>query len=58
MDRYQTVATLTQNYLFIPAKYKDCYLVYMLTQYAGNVVIIFVTTCMNAVRYLYIQPNM
>lgn len=50
MFRYQTVSTLTQNYLFIPAKYKDCYLVYLLTHFSGNITIIFVTTCMNAVR--------
>ena len=28
--KYQTVAGLTQNYLFFPEKYKDCYLVYLL----------------------------
>lgn len=26
-----TVATLRQEYMFVPAKYKDCYLVFLLT---------------------------
>lgn len=29
--KYSTVDTLRQQYLFIPAKYKDCYLTYVLT---------------------------
>ena len=28
--KYQTVSTLVQQYLFVPAKYKDVYLVYAL----------------------------
>jgi len=48
--RYQTVSTLTQNYIFIPAKFKDCYLTYLLNEFAGNSTIIFINTCMNAVK--------
>lgn len=29
--RYSTVDTLRQQYLFVPAKYKDAYLAYVLT---------------------------
>lgn len=29
--KYKTVDTLVQNYLFIPFKHKDTYLVYLLT---------------------------
>lgn len=29
--KYQTVETLVQNYVFMPAKHKDTYLVYLLT---------------------------
>lgn len=57
-SKYQTVSTLSQNYIFIPAKYKDCYLVYILTQHAGNLVIIFVQTCMNAIRTCLILRNL
>lgn len=35
-QKYQTVKTLIQQYVFIPAKYKDCYLVYILNEYAGQ----------------------
>jgi ATP-dependent RNA helicase DDX47/RRP3 len=38
--------------MFIPAKYKECYLVYLLNELAGNTAILFVSTCMNALRYL------
>jgi ATP-dependent RNA helicase DDX47/RRP3 len=39
-----------QQYLFIPAKYKDCYLAYLLDEFKGQSVIIFVATCNNALR--------
>lgn len=29
--KYKTVDTLVQNYIFIPAKHKEVYLVYLLT---------------------------
>ena len=34
-SKYSTVETLRQQYLFVPAKYKDCYLAYVLTGAAG-----------------------
>lgn len=43
-DKYTTVDTLVQNYLFIPDKYKDCYLTFLLTEFAGNSAIIFMDT--------------
>ncbi|CAJ2512703.1 Uu.00g008220.m01.CDS01 [Anthostomella pinea] len=42
--RYQTVATLQQNYLFIPFMYKDMYLVYLVNEFAGRSTIIFTRT--------------
>jgi superfamily II DNA/RNA helicase len=42
--------TLVQQYLFIPAKYKDCYLAYLLDEFKGQTTIIFVATCNNALR--------
>lgn len=30
-SKYSTVETLRQQYLFVPAKYKDCYLTFLLT---------------------------
>lgn len=34
-SKYQTVDTLRQQYLFVPAKYKDCYLAFVLTELAS-----------------------
>jgi ATP-dependent RNA helicase DDX47/RRP3 len=44
-QKYSTVEELTQNYLFIPDKYKDCYLVYLLTEFTGKSIIIFTIQC-------------
>lgn len=49
-DKYTTVDTLVQHYLFIPEKYKDCYLVFLITEFAGNSGIIFVDTQRHAQR--------
>eukprot|EP01104_Vermistella_antarctica_P016047 TRINITY_DN5396_c0_g1_i1.p1 TRINITY_DN5396_c0_g1~~TRINITY_DN5396_c0_g1_i1.p1 ORF type:complete len:471 (+),score=92.59 TRINITY_DN5396_c0_g1_i1:139-1551(+) len=39
--KYRTVETLIQNYLFVPDKHRNCYLVFLLNEFAGNSVIIF-----------------
>ncbi|EEH44316.1 ATP-dependent rRNA helicase RRP3 [Paracoccidioides brasiliensis Pb18] len=43
-SKYQTVSTLLQTFLFIPHKYKDIYLVYLLNEFAGQSAIIFTRT--------------
>ncbi|KAI5285326.1 ribosomal RNA processing protein [Ascosphaera aggregata] len=43
-DKYQTVSTLLQYYLFIPHKYKDIYLIHILNEFAGQAVIVFTRT--------------
>ena len=43
-NKYQTVSTLLQSYLFLPHKYKDIYLVYLLTEFTGQSAIIFTRT--------------
>ena len=43
--KYKTVDSLEQNYLFRPAKYKETYLVFLLTQFTGKKIIIFTSTC-------------
>jgi ATP-dependent RNA helicase DDX47/RRP3 len=48
--KYTTVSGLVQNYIFIPAKYKETYLAYTLTQFAGNIVIIFVEKCLSSIQ--------
>jgi len=49
-NKFQTPRTLVQQYLFIPAKYKDCYLAYLLDEFKGQTSIIFAATCNNALR--------
>ena len=49
-NKYQTVATLIQNYLFLPHKHKDLYLVYLLNKFAGQSVIVFTRTVNEAQR--------
>ncbi|XP_052208647.1 DEAD-box ATP-dependent RNA helicase 10 [Diospyros lotus] len=44
-SKYSTVDTLKQQYLFVPAKHKDCYLVYILTEMSGSTSMVFTRTC-------------
>ncbi|KAJ8759270.1 hypothetical protein K2173_006790 [Erythroxylum novogranatense] len=44
-SKYSTVDTLKQQYRFLPAKYKDCYLVYILTEMSGSTSMVFTRTC-------------
>ncbi|CAO2822476.1 unnamed protein product [Amaranthus hypochondriacus] len=43
-SKYSTVDTLKQQYLFVPAKYKECYLVYILMEMSGSAMV-FTRTC-------------
>ncbi|KAI1174115.1 ATP-dependent rRNA helicase RRP3 [Nemania sp. FL0916] len=47
---HQTVSTLVQNYIFIPHKYKETYLVYLIDQFAGRSTVIFTRTIYEAHR--------
>ncbi|CAG7896003.1 unnamed protein product [Brassica rapa] len=44
-SKYSTVDTLKQQYRFVAAKYKDCYLVYILTEMPDSTSMIFTRTC-------------
>ncbi|KAK7506376.1 hypothetical protein BaRGS_00002488 [Batillaria attramentaria] len=57
-NKYQTVATLQQYYMFIPAKYKDVYLVYILNELAGNSFMVFCSTCANTQRIALMLRNL
>ncbi|XP_065066230.1 probable ATP-dependent RNA helicase DDX47 [Rhopilema esculentum] len=48
--KYTTVEKLQQSYLFIPHKFKDCYLVSILNDLAGNSFMVFCGTCNNVQR--------
>lgn len=56
--KYSTVDTLVQNYLFIPEQYKDCYLVYLLNEFAGNSTIIFASQCTTAQKLAIMLRNL
>ncbi|KAI9678781.1 MAG: ribosomal RNA processing protein [Caeruleum heppii] len=43
-NKYQTVSTLLQSYMFLPHKHKDVYLVYLLNEFAGQSAIVFTRT--------------
>jgi ATP-dependent RNA helicase DDX47/RRP3 len=43
-NKYQTVSTLLQNYLFIPLVNKDTYLVYLMNEFNGRSAIVFTRT--------------
>ena len=47
-----------QQYLFIPAKYKDCYLAHVLNEFNGQSIIIFAATCNNALRVTLLLRNL
>ncbi|XP_003384552.1 PREDICTED: probable ATP-dependent RNA helicase DDX47 isoform X1 [Amphimedon queenslandica] len=56
--KYQTVDKLQQSYIFIPSKYKDCYLVSILNEFAGNSFMVFCSTCANTQRTAVMLRNL
>ncbi|KAG7366576.1 ATP-dependent RNA helicase [Nitzschia inconspicua] len=56
--KFQTPKNLLQSYLFIPAKYKDCYLTYLINEYAGQSVLVFGATCNNVQRLALMLRNL
>ena len=57
-SKYHTVDKLLQYYMFIPAKDKESYLVYVVNELAGNAMIIFCTTCINVQRTTLMLRNL
>ncbi|KAI9005616.1 DEAD-domain-containing protein [Hyaloraphidium curvatum] len=57
-EKYTTVATLLQYYLFFPFKYKECYLAYVLNELAGQTVIVFAHTCAHAQKLALMLRNL
>merc|ERR1719318_2324796 len=56
--KYQTVEKLQQYYIFIPVKFKDVYLVYILNELAGNSFMVFCSTCANTQRVALMLRNL
>eukprot|EP00551_Chaetoceros_affinis_P007273 CAMPEP_0203672208 /NCGR_PEP_ID=MMETSP0090-20130426/7777_1 /ASSEMBLY_ACC=CAM_ASM_001088 /TAXON_ID=426623 /ORGANISM="Chaetoceros affinis, Strain CCMP159" /LENGTH=583 /DNA_ID=CAMNT_0050537475 /DNA_START=18 /DNA_END=1765 /DNA_ORIENTATION=- len=56
--KFQTPKKLLQNYLFIPAKYKDVYLTYLINDNAGKSILVFGATCNNVQRLALMLRNL
>ena len=56
--KYSTADNLIQQYVFVPAKFKDCYLTYLLNEMGGNSVIVFTTTCNTTARLAFMLRNL
>lgn len=56
--KFQTPKKLIQSYLFVPAKYKDCYLTYLINEYAGQSILVFGATCNNVQRLALMMRNL
>lgn len=56
--QFQTPKALVQQYLFMPAKWKDCYLAYLLDDLRGQSTILFVATCQQAERTTLLLRNL
>jgi ATP-dependent RNA helicase DDX47/RRP3 len=56
--KFQTPALLQQSYMFIPAKYKDCYLTYLINEHAGQSILVFGATCNNVQRLALLLRNL
>ncbi|KAH7726349.1 ATP-dependent RNA helicase DDX47 [Aphelenchoides avenae] len=57
-SKYQTVETLQQSFMFIPFKYKEAYLVYVLNEKAGNTSIVFCSTVATVMKVSYMLRNL
>ena len=56
--KYQTVDKLLQYYIFLPAKFKDVYLTYILNELAGNSFMVFCSTCAGTQRAALMLRNL
>lgn len=56
--KFQTPKNLLQYYLFIPAKYKDCYLTFLINEFAGQSILVFCATCNNTQRLALMLRNL
>ncbi|KAJ3133061.1 putative ATP-dependent RNA helicase ddx47 [Physocladia obscura] len=56
--KYSTVSTLLQYYIFFPFKHKECYLVYLLNELAGQTAIVFTLTCNSTQKLTLMLRNL
>ncbi|KAJ2868309.1 ribosomal RNA processing protein [Coemansia erecta] len=56
--KYSTVDKLLQYYMFFPFKHKDCYLVWLMNEMAGQSAIVFARTCNEVLRIALLLRNL
>ncbi|KAJ1663653.1 ribosomal RNA processing protein [Coemansia sp. RSA 1813] len=56
--KYSTVDKLLQYYMFFPFKHKDCYLVWLMNEMAGQSAIVFARTCNEVLRMALLLRNL
>ncbi|XP_039292457.1 probable ATP-dependent RNA helicase DDX47 [Nilaparvata lugens] len=57
-NKFKTVDSLQQYYIFIPLKFKDVYLLYLLNEMAGNSFMVFCATCAGTMRTALMLRNL
>ena len=57
-QKNQTVLTLQQNYIFIPQKYKENYLIYLANEFVNKSTIIFVIKCKDSMKICLLLRNL
>ena len=57
-SKYSTVDALLQYYLFFPFKQKECYLAYLLNEFAGQSCIVFTLTCASTQKLALMLRNL
>ncbi|CAI9752795.1 unnamed protein product [Fraxinus pennsylvanica] len=57
-SKYSTVDTLKQQYCFVPAKYKECHLVFILTEKPESTSMVFTRTCDATGLLAYLLRNL
>ena len=56
--KYSTVDSLKQNYLFIPAKHKDCYVNYLFNELSSSTMMVFTRTCDQTRKLALVARNL
>lgn len=57
-SEFSTPSDLIQYYTFVPAKYKDVYLTYIINENSGQKIMVFSRTCNNVIRLSYMLRNL
>jgi ATP-dependent RNA helicase DDX47/RRP3 len=56
--KYSTVDSLKQQYLFVPAKHKDCYVNYLFDELSASTMMVFTRTCDQTRRLALVARNL